>query len=267
MTEWFVARLPAGAEDQGRRWHDIGEEIAALAEWLTQVSPAQCMRVAQAGMRYATRNGPFHAWLRFCEEALTGEIADAERSDLLWILVQVALSGGFPDRALAAAREKRELDLKRGAEFEAAIAAGFVADILQARGQLDEALKIRNEEQLPVYERLGDVREHAVTMHWISQIWQARGNLNESSRILREDVLPIYERLGDVQALLRGRWGLAGLLLKQEEQGDREEAHRLLQLALADARRLKLPEAQQIEQILAGARLGDDANPPPWDDP
>ena len=104
-------------------------------------------------------------------------------------------------------------------------------------------------------------------MHWISQIWQARGNLNESSRILREDVLPIYERLGDVQALLRGRWGLAGLLLKQEEQGDREEAHRLLQLALADARRLKLPEAQQIEQILAGARLGDDANPPPWDDP
>jgi len=27
---------------------------------------------------------------------------------------------------------------------------------LQARGQLDEALKIRNEEQLPVYERLGE---------------------------------------------------------------------------------------------------------------
>ena len=35
---------------------------------------------------------------------------------------------------------------------------GKVADILQARGELDEALRIRREEELPVYERLGDVR-------------------------------------------------------------------------------------------------------------
>jgi len=33
-----------------------------------------------------------------------------------------------------------------------------VADILQARGELDEAPRIRREEQLPVYEKLGDVR-------------------------------------------------------------------------------------------------------------
>ena len=39
-----------------------------------------------------------------------------------------------------------------------AVTMGQIADILQARGQLDEALKIRNEEELPVYERLGDVR-------------------------------------------------------------------------------------------------------------
>jgi hypothetical protein len=35
---------------------------------------------------------------------------------------------------------------------------GKVADILEARGELDEALRIRRE-QLPVFERLGDVRE------------------------------------------------------------------------------------------------------------
>ena len=39
-----------------------------------------------------------------------------------------------------------------------AVTMGEIADILQARGQLDEALMIRNEEELPVYERLGDVR-------------------------------------------------------------------------------------------------------------
>jgi len=41
---------------------------------------------------------------------------------------------------------------------------GQIADILQARGEVDEALRIRREEELPVYERLGDVRSRAVTM-------------------------------------------------------------------------------------------------------
>ena len=38
---------------------------------------------------------------------------------------------------------------------------GKIADILQTRGELDEALRIRREEELPVYERLGDVRSSA----------------------------------------------------------------------------------------------------------
>src|SRR3712207_7252637 len=49
-----------------------------------------------------------------------------------------------------------------GAVHEAAITRGKIADILQARGELDEALRIRREEELPVYERLGDVRSAAV---------------------------------------------------------------------------------------------------------
>ena len=51
--------------------------------------------------------------------------------------------------------------------------AGLIADILQQRGELDEALRIRREEELPVYERLGDVRERAVTMGKIADILQA----------------------------------------------------------------------------------------------
>jgi tetratricopeptide (TPR) repeat protein len=252
----------------------------------------------------------------------------------------VALSGGLPERAFAAAEEKGKLDRHRGADREAALAAGLVADILQARGQLDEALKIRNEEglpvyerlgdvrsragtmgqiadiledrgqldealkirneeelpvyerlgdvrgravtmgriadilqdrgqldealkirneeQLPVYERLGDVRGRAVTMHWIAQILQTRGDLDESSRIIREEVLPVYERLGDMHALLRGRWGLAAVLLKQEGEGGHDEARRLLHLALDAARRLKLPEVQKIEALIEQAGLGED---------
>ena len=44
-----------------------------------------------------------------------------------------------------------------------AITMSKIADILQARGQLDQALRIRKEEVLPVVERLGDVREKAIT--------------------------------------------------------------------------------------------------------
>jgi hypothetical protein len=52
---------------------------------------------------------------------------------------------------------------------------GKIADILQARGQLDEALRIHQEEALPVYERLGDMRSKAFTMGKIAGILQAQG--------------------------------------------------------------------------------------------
>ena len=76
---------------------------------------------------------------------------------------------------------------------------GQIADILQSRGELDEALRIRREEELPVYERLGDVRSRAVTMGQIADILQSRGELDEALRIRREEQLPVYERLGDVR--------------------------------------------------------------------
>ena len=52
---------------------------------------------------------------------------------------------------------------------------GKIADVMQARGQLDEALRIHQEELLPVYERLGDVHAKAITMGRIADILQARG--------------------------------------------------------------------------------------------
>jgi phosphopentomutase len=56
---------------------------------------------------------------------------------------------------------------------------GKIADVLEARGQLDEALRIRQEEELPVYERLGDVSSKAITMGKIADILQARGQQHQ----------------------------------------------------------------------------------------
>ena len=45
-------------------------------------------------------------------------------------------------------------------------------------------------EELPVFGRLGDVREAAVTRAKIADVLQARGELDEALRVYREEVLP-----------------------------------------------------------------------------
>jgi tetratricopeptide (TPR) repeat protein len=279
ITEWFVARFPGGGEEQGRRWGEIQEEIAALTEWLTRVPPADRVRVERAGALYAILNGPFHAWLRFCEEALIGNSSDEDRSKFLWTLGNVAFSGGMPDRALAAAREQRELGLKRGAERDAALASGLIADILRARGQPDAALKMLNEEALPIYERLGDARLRARTMGRIADILQARGQLDEALKTWQEEVLPAMERLGDVREravtmgkiadILQDRGQLdEALKIRNEEQlpvyerlGDvRERAVTMGGIADILKARGQLDDALKIhkeEQLPVYERLGD----------
>jgi len=81
---------------------------------------------------------------------------------------------GHPEAAMAHAEAARaifrRIDDRRGEAW----AASRIADILQARGQLDEGLRIRLEEELPVYERLGDVRSKAVTHFQIASLRLAR---------------------------------------------------------------------------------------------
>jgi tetratricopeptide (TPR) repeat protein len=137
-----------------------------------------------------------------------------------------------------------------------AVTMGNIADVLHARGQLDEALKIRTEEELPIYDRLGDLRSRAVTMGKIAHILHAKGQLDEALKIRKVEELPVYERLGDVRELLVGRANLAVGLLQRGADGDRDEARRLLVLALDDAQRLRVPETELIEQIIARAGFG-----------
>ncbi|HVG60855.1 MAG TPA: NB-ARC domain-containing protein [Hyalangium sp.] len=162
LGEWFLSRLPmleSGQEqEQGRRWMEIHQEAEALVDWLARVPQEDFVRVERGGTGYAVISGPYAAWIAFCERALKSSLSDEARSSMLWMLGQVSHRGGALNRALRAAEEKHQLDQERKDERGAALASGLRADILQARGQLDEALRIRREEALPVYEKLGDVR-------------------------------------------------------------------------------------------------------------
>jgi hypothetical protein len=154
---WFLERLPEG-DANGNQWNAVHAESDALADWLRRAPTQQWVAIERTGSQYAVSNGPFHAWAAFCESALAGDLEDQQRSNMLWTLGNVAQRAGQLDRAMAVAREKADLDRERGEGREVALAMGQVADILQARGEVDEALRIRLEEELPVYEKLGDVR-------------------------------------------------------------------------------------------------------------
>ncbi|UJS24581.1 hypothetical protein [Thiothrix winogradskyi] len=147
---------------------------------------------------------------------------------------------------------------KLGDVREKAVTMGKIADILQARGQLDDALNIRENHELPVYEKLGDVRSKAVTMGQIADILQARGQLDDALNIRENHELPVYEKLGDVRELLVGRAKLAMLLWQMDAAANAARVQELLCLALSDARRLRIPEAGIIENILSQMGLSCD---------
>jgi tetratricopeptide (TPR) repeat protein len=113
------------------------------------------------------------------------------------------------------------------------------ADIADQRGDLDEALRIRREVQLPVYERLGDMRETAVTWGKIADIAYDRGDLDEALRICRDVTLPVFKRLGDTRSTAL-TWGRIADIADQ--RGDIDEALRI-------RRDVELPAYERLGDI------------------
>ena len=126
-----------------------------------------------------------------------GERAWAEGLGLRGVLLQAQ---GQPDEALLAFQEAGRAFGALGLARDQAITISQIADVLAARGQLDEAIRIYREEVLPVMERLGDAHSKAISMDKIAAVLRAQGQLDEALRIHQEEVLPVFERLGDARA-------------------------------------------------------------------
>src|SRR5205085_1981895 len=97
-------------------------------------------------------------------------------------------------------RHAHHLFTAAGSELEAASMMSAIADIAYQRGDYAEALRIRRDVALPVYERLGDTRETAHCWSKIADIAYQRGDYDEALRIRRDVALPVYERLGDTRS-------------------------------------------------------------------
>ena len=139
-----------------------------------------------------------------------------------------------------------------------AIAQRKIAEIMQMRGELDDALRILNE-QLPVFEELGDVRSRALTQDRITAILQQRGQFDDAIRILNEQLL-VFEKLGDVRSQATTRIRIANVL---NDRGQLDDAMRILaqQLPvfeeLGDARLRALAQGGIVDVLLARGQLDD----------
>ena len=129
---------------------------------------------------------------------------------------------------------------------------GELATLHQFMGNLDEALRIRREEELPVYERLGDVRAKAVTMGKIADVLEQRGQTDEALRIRREEELPVYERLGDLRSICICRANIGTALIEKPSPtaAERAEGREHLLWALATAEKQHYAEAAQMRQAV-----------------
>jgi tetratricopeptide (TPR) repeat protein len=150
---------------------------------------------------------------------------------------------GDPAGASTHFEEAAALAQEAGDVISAAVARGGVADILAAWGEHEEALRIRREEELPVYERLGALRERAVTTGKIADILAGRGELDEALRIRREEQLPVYESLGAVQERAVTMGKIADIL---QVRGEIEEALRI-------RREEELPVYERLGDVRARA--------------
>ena len=152
-----------------------------------------------------------------------GERAQAEGVALRGVLLEAQ---GRREEALQALQEAGQAFGALGMARDQAHIMRQIAEVLQACGQLDEALRIHQEEVRPVLERLGDVRSKAFTLGRIADVLEARGQLDEALRIHQEEVLPVFERLGDVRSKAVTLGKIADVL---QARGQLDEALRIHQ--------------------------------------
>jgi tetratricopeptide (TPR) repeat protein len=128
--------------------------------------------------------------------------------------------------AQALFEEAAELAKAAGKEVSVAVAVSRIAEIFQRRGETGEALRMLQEDVLPVFERLGDIRLRAAALDTIAQILFSLGEIDEALRIRQQEELPVYARLGDAHSRAVTWGSIADIFFSR---GELDEALRIRQ--------------------------------------
>jgi tetratricopeptide (TPR) repeat protein/predicted phosphodiesterase len=250
VGQWIATKGNPEPRDRASRWQALSSESASAHAWLASAEPEALVAVVPACRAFAESRGPVVPWLDAVRAARRASAS--VRPALAWSWAMLARRVGANDEVLEAVEE---MSARGASDLTRARAEGLRADLLADRGEVDEALRIRREEALPVYERLGDVRARAVTQGRIADLLAGRGQSEEALRILRAEALPVYERLGDVRERAVTQGKIADLLV---DRGEMEEALRIrrdeelpVYEQLGDVREQAVTQGK-IAELLAG---------------
>jgi tetratricopeptide (TPR) repeat protein len=227
LTTHTSVRLTTHAPDL-RAWvsHELEFEAASLSGirpdqpslsrnfiWLSNLdAAAKRARLTDLDQRLSLdppEPALFQEWARAWEEKITlltmlGSSKEAEQTARSFLAAVEGSGTGFE-------RWKGE-------------AFSMLANILEARGELDEALRIRRDEVLPVFEQIGDLSSCAGTLGQIANILHTKGEIDEALRIRKDEVLPVFEQLGDARSRASTLSQIADIL---QARGEIDEALRI----------------------------------------
>jgi tetratricopeptide (TPR) repeat protein len=225
-----VAACAAGAVRALRRGPaahalQLGRQAVALLDRHGREIPVDLLRqVADAALTSGDGDTGGALLRRVVKQVQAGHQDTADPLDKARVSADYAgylMTRGEPGQAEDLLQQAHHLFTAAGSAQEAAVAMGRVADIAFRRGDYDEALRIRREVELPVYERLGDTRATAVCWGKIADIAFRRGDYDEALRIRREVELPVYERLGETRETAVCWGNIADIAFRR---GDYDEA-------------------------------------------
>jgi tetratricopeptide (TPR) repeat protein len=247
-------------------WFQLGERaepsILAQAKDLAQAADeaddaSSFADAATSGVRACIAAARFDEAIERMEQA--AEVLEEQGALLeasgMWRLCSAAnLHRNQLAQAQLASKRALELARRGGGELEQAMALSSIADIHDLRDELDEALRIHLEHELPVYERAGEVRRFAVTLAKVADLRRQLGQLDAAVELLDGQALPELERVGTPCELAYGRGVLARALVERGHRADLARAEQLLEQLIPDATRVGLPQVEELRALLERVR-------------
>lgn len=210
VSTWFLDRLEAAGQPfdvtPGAAWKELQEERESIVWWLSRLPSDLVGKVLEVAGAFAAQNGPFAAWSQFAERVNEDPPGAAEAVAALTMLSNCALQAGEIAEAEAAARKRVQLQ-KRARLWERASAWESLVDVLIPQGRHAEAMAIILDQQVPTYERLGDLRSRAICLGKVAEILTFRGDYEDAVRIYEREQQPVFEALRDARlcAFVRGK--------------------------------------------------------------
>ena len=218
------SRIAAAAAARALRLLDNRFEYRQAADWATRsVALLDSARfptsvdLLRTAAERCQEVGEASTALAFLERAVAAITAAPEATDAvhrgatLVTYARALVQRGQPSEALPALEQA--LDLLEG-DRERAIVLGEIAEIRAQKGEVDEALELHQQE-LEVYEGLGDTRSRAVTLGEIATIRAEKGEVDEALK-LQEERLEVNEGLGDKDGIAAALWAIAQIDLQQQ---------------------------------------------------